>query len=266
MPDDLKILLIGDVCGDSGVSIVVRLLPGLIDEHSIDLVVCNGENAAKGFGITEDIAERLFKVGVDCITLGNHALRQRDIFRMLGSDSRIIRPYNLPAKAPGRGLTSVKVARGAHQGVGVGVINIMGSLFLGTGMSAFDVSEDLVAELRRENQVVVVDMHAEATSEKVALGHLLDGAASVVVGTHTHVQTSDARVLPGGTAYITDLGMTGPHDSVIGVKKEIVLRRLMTGIGEKFVTAKTGVQLEGAIASVDVSTGHATAIESIRVS
>ena len=200
--------------------------------------------------------------GVDAITLGNHALRQREIFSVLEDPTvPIVRPANLHKRAPGRGLCFVPVGE-----LEVAVLNLMGSLYLDVGQSAFEAVDALVEKALARTPILLVDMHAEATSEKVAMGLHLDGRASAVVGTHTHVQTSDARVLPGGTAYITDLGMTGPHgNSVIGVRADIILKRFLTGVGERFVPSSEGVQLEGAIIDLDPATGRATAIEAIRI-
>lgn len=263
----MRILCVGDVFGESGRRCVERLLPRLREEHHLDAIVVNGENAARGLGIFEKQAKGMLAAGADALTLGNHALRQKEIIPMLEDVSvPIVRPANLHKRAPGRGLTFVEVALQDGERVEIAVINLMGSLYLDVGQSAFEIVDELVDGARARTPIVVVDMHAEATSEKVAMGIHLDGRATAVVGTHTHVQTSDARVLPGGTAYITDLGMSGPHaGSVIGVRSDIILKRFLTGIGERFVPATEGVQLEGAIIDLDASTGRATAIEALRV-
>jgi metallophosphoesterase (TIGR00282 family) len=241
---------------------VRAVVPALREQRGIDVVIANGENAARGSGITARLANDLFDAGVDGITLGNHALRQRDVFPMLNTDDRIVRPANLPRRSPGKGLAFVKLADGRV----LAIVNVIGALFLNdAGAGPFEVIDDLIEQARARTKLILVDFHAEATSEKVAMGAYLDGRASVVVGTHTHVQTSDARVLPGGTAYITDVGMTGPHDSVIGVRADIILRKLTTGIGERFEPSTTGVQLEGAIVRLDLSSGLARSIEAIRV-
>jgi metallophosphoesterase (TIGR00282 family) len=197
---------------------------------------------------------------VDAITLGNHALRQSEVYPFLNSEPRIVRPANLHARAPGRGMTVCDGPNGAR----VAVISLMGSLFLDPAQSPFAIAEALVEEARREAPVVVVDFHAEATSEKVAMGRLLAGSATAVIGTHTHVQTSDARILPGGTAYITDAGMTGPHDSVIGVKTEIILRRFTTGLPVRFEPADAGVRMEGVLIECDRD-GRASSVEAVRI-
>lgn len=264
----MRILFVGDVFGESGRRCVEHHVPRLREQHGLDLVVVNGENAARGLGLYEKQARSLLRNGVDAITLGNHAFRQNELFPMLDDPQiPIVRPANMPARAPGRGLTFVTAVDGAtgieHE---VAVLNLMGAISLDVGQAPFEVVDELVAKASARAKVVLLDFHAEATSEKVALGIHLDGRVSAVVGTHTHVQTSDARVLPKGTAYITDLGMSGPHgDSVIGVRSDIIIRRFQRGVGERFVPGTQGVQLEGAIIDVDAATGRATAIEAIRV-
>lgn len=264
----MRILFVGDVFGESGRRCVEQLVPKLRSDHGIDFVVVNGENAARGLGILEKQATGMLANGADAITLGNHSLRQREIFRLLDDiDVPIVRPANLHRRSPGRGLCFVEAADSATgTTVEVAVLNLMGSLYLDVGQSPFEVVDELVQKALARTPILLVDMHAEATSEKVAMGLHLDGRATAVVGTHTHVQTSDARVLPGGTGYITDLGMTGPHaDSVIGVRADIILRRFLTGVGERFVPATEGVQLEGAIVELDAATGRACGVEAIRV-
>ena len=262
----MRVLFVGDVCGDPGRQCIERLVPQLREELQLDAVIANSENATRGMGIAARVATQILSHGVDAITLGNHALRQRDIFPMLNEDPRIIRPANLPEKAPGTGMMFVEVAGEADQPpVEIAVINLLGSLYLDSAASAFDVIDELIERARARTPVIMLDMHAEATSEKVAMGHYVAGRVNAVVGTHTHVQTSDARLLDGATAYITDLGMTGPHDSVIGVRTDIILKKLTTGIGQRFEPATGGVQLEGAVIDFDAATGRATAIEAIRV-
>lgn len=264
----MRILFVGDVFGESGRRCVERLMPRLRDEHRLDAIVVNGENAARGLGITDKQAKSILAAGADAITLGNHALRQREIFPVLEDPSLpVIRPANLLKRSPGRGLCYFETTDAATgTTVEVAVINLMGSIYLEVGTSPFEMVDALVAEAKARTPIVLLDMHAEATSEKVAMGLHLAGRVSVVVGTHTHVQTSDARILPGGTAYITDLGMTGPHaGSVIGVRSEIILKRFLTGIGERFVPATDGVQLEGAVIELDAVTGRASSIEAIRI-
>ncbi len=230
------------------------------DELGASFCVLNGENAADGLGITAKLAERLLAAGADVITLGNHTWRRAGIDAYLAKAERVIRPANFSASAPGRGLTVAE----AEDGTPVAVLNVLGSLFLEPAVSMFELVDELVEEARSRAAVIVVDVHAEATSEKVALARWLDGRVTAVLGTHTHVQTSDARVLPGGTAAITDVGMTGPHDSVIGVKADQAIYRMRTGMPVRFETAEGGVRIEGALVECDGS-GRATAIEPLRV-
>jgi 2',3'-cyclic-nucleotide 2'-phosphodiesterase len=248
------------VNGRPGRAAVETLLPPLREEHGIDFCVVNGENAADGLGITPKIADKLLAAGADVITLGNHTWRRKEIVPYLSGTDRVIRPANYSRHAPGRGLTVGATADGTK----VAVINLLGSLFLEPMVSAFEIVDDLVEEARRETPIVIVDFHGEATSEKVAMARWLDGKVTGVFGTHTHVQTNDARVQPGGTAAITDAGMTGPHDSVIGVVAELAIDRMRTGIPVKFVTAEGDVRLEGVLVECDGS-GRATACETVRV-
>jgi metallophosphoesterase (TIGR00282 family) len=258
----VRILFIADIFGAPGRRAVEQRLPGLREQMAVDLVVANGENAADGVGITSRIATRLFAAGVDAITLGNHAYRQREVYPYLDSEPRIMRPANHAAAAPGSGTALVHAADGTP----VVVINLIGQLFLDTPRSPFEMATRMAAEARQRAVVVLVDFHAEATSEKVAMGRLLDGRVTAVVGTHTHIQTNDPAVLPGGTAYLTDAGMTGPHDSIIGVRAELVLRRFQTGLPVRFEPAEGGVRIEGALIECDAESGRATAIETVRVS
>ena len=218
----------------------------------------NGENAADGVGLTAKLADKILAAGADVITLGNHVWRQRDIIPVLQSSSRVVRPANLGG--PGRGLT----VQPAADGTPVAVINLEGALFLSPPTSPFLIVDGLVEEARREAKVIVVDFHAEATSEKVALSRMLDGRVTAVIGTHTHVQTNDARVQPGGTAAITDAGMTGPHDSVIGVRAELAIERMRTQMPVRFHPAEGDVRIEGAIVECDAE-GRATRCEALRV-
>jgi 2',3'-cyclic-nucleotide 2'-phosphodiesterase len=257
----VRILFIADIFASAGRRAVEQRLPALRAELGLDLVIANAENAADGVGITSRIATRLLAAGVDAITLGNHAFRQREVYPYLDREPRIVRPANLSAAAPGRGMTVVESAGGEP----VAVVNLMGQLFLDTPRSPFDVALDLATEARSRASVVLLDFHAEATSEKVAIGRLLDGRVTAVIGTHTHIQTNDAAVLPGGTAYITDAGMSGPHDSVIGVRAELILRRFQTGLPVRFEPADGGVRIEGAVIECDPATGRAQSIEPFRL-
>lgn len=254
----MKILFVGDVVGGPGRTALLEWLPGYREAAAVDFVVANGENAANGAGITTKIARTLLAGGVDVLTTGNHVWRQRDVFAFLAADERIVRPANYPTRAPGRGLT----VRPAADGTPVAVIDLAGNLYMESGLSPFRVVDQLVGEAHARADTVLVDLHAEATSEKVTMGHYLDGRVTAVVGTHTHVQTSDARVLPGGTAYVTDVGMTGPLESVIGVRTDIIVQRFLTEMPQRFEVADEGpVRLDAVLISTEG--GRATAIETI---
>lgn len=251
----MNILFVGDVFGRPGRDALVLRLPALVQERGIHFVIANGENAASGAGITSKIATALLNGGVDVITTGNHIWRQREVLPFLQSERRIVRPANYPAGSPGRSLT-VRETKG---GESVAVVNLSGALFMDIGISPFRVIDLLVEQARAQAETVIVDFHAEATSEKVAMGHYLDGRVTAVLGTHTHVQTSDARVLPGGTAYVTDVGMTGPKESVIGVSTEVILRRFLTEMPQQFVVAGGPVRMDYAVVRAD--RGRAVSIE-----
>src|SRR3954469_8419502 len=256
----MKILFVADVFGVPGRRAVEERLPGLREELAVDFCVVNGENAADGAGLTPKLGDRLLAAGADVITLGNHVWRRPEIGPWLERSERAVRPANLASGLPGRGLAGAPAADGTP----VAVINLMGHLFMGAARHPFEDVDALVDEARARAQVIVVDLHAEATSEKVAIAHWLDGRVPAVIGTHTHVQTSDARVLPGGTAAISDAGMTGPHDSVIGVKAELAIRRMRTGMPVRFEPASGGVRIEGALIECDAE-GRALSCEAVRV-
>jgi 2',3'-cyclic-nucleotide 2'-phosphodiesterase len=253
-------LFIADIVGTPGRKAVEERLPSLLEELEVDFCVANGENVADGVGITPKLAARLLATGIDAITLGNHVWRRVEIVPYLTGSDRVLRPANLGKAAPGKGLAVVT----ARDGTRVAVLNVMGSLFLDVPVSMWEIVDDLVAEALRQAQVLFVDVHAEATSEKVALARWLDGKATAVIGTHTHVQTNDARVLPGGTAALSDAGMTGPHDSVIGVRSELALKRMRTGLPVRFETASNDVRIEGALVECD-GNGRASSCTTIRV-
>ena len=257
-----RLLFIGDIVGKPGRELVRRGLAALIAHHQIDLVVANVENAAAGFGVTPEIADDLMSYGIHVMTGGNHTWDKKEILPYFEDQPRLLRPANLPAGAPGRGGY---VAR-ADNGVPVAVINVMGRVFMTAIDDPFRVAMEQIERVRGEARVVLVDMHAEATSEKNALGWYLDGRATAVVGTHTHVQTADERVLPGGTAYITDVGMTGPHDSVIGVERSAVVQRFLTAMPQRFETATENPRLNAVLISADETTGRATAIARLSLS
>jgi metallophosphoesterase (TIGR00282 family) len=248
------------VFGVPGRRIVEERLSGLREELGIDFCAVNGENAADGVGITPRIADKLLASGADVITLGNHVWRRAEIGPYLAESDRTIRPANLSANSPGRGWTVAPAADGTP----VAVVNLLGHLFIDSPVGPFEVVDELVDEAREHAKVVLVDFHAEATSEKVALARWLDGRVTAVVGTHTHVQTNDARVLPGGTAAISDAGMTGPHDSVIGVQADLAIARMRTGMPVRFKPAEGGVRLEGAVIECDAE-GRASSCEPVRV-
>jgi metallophosphoesterase (TIGR00282 family) len=248
------------VFATAGRKAVEERLPGLREELGADLCIVNGENIADGAGITAKLADKLLAVGADVVTLGNHTYRREGIGAYLASSERVIRPANAGAWTPGRGLAVVE----ARNGVNVAVVNLLGALFLDTPVSPWEVVDALVDEAKAAAPVVVVDFHAEATSEKVAMATWLDGRVTAVIGTHTHVQTNDARVLSGGTAAVTDAGMTGPHDSVIGVRSELAIGRMRTRMPVRFQPAEGGVRIEGVV--VDCSdSGRASGIELLRV-
>jgi len=256
----VKILFVADVFGSAGSRAVRDRLPGLREELGIDFCVVNGENAADGRGITPKLADRLLEAGGDVVTLGNHTWARNEIVDYLAASERVIRPANLGAGLPGRGLAVAPAADGTP----VAVVNLLGWLFLDVPVTPFEVLDELVEEARRLAPVVVVDFHAEATSEKIAVARLLDGRVTAVIGTHTHVQTNDARVLPGGTAAITDAGMTGPHDSVIGVEADLAIRRMRTGMPVRFHPANGDVRIEGAVIECGAD-GRATSCQALRV-
>lgn len=253
----MRLLFIGDVVGGIGRRTLAALLPGLLEAHQPDFVVVNGENAAGGVGITEKTARELLELGADAITLGNHAYRHRNVYDFLDREDRIVRPANYPRGSPGRGHTLLE-----QGGVRLGVVNLSGMVFMQAMRSPFSEVDALLAELRDETDAVLVDMHAEATSEKVAMGWHLDGRATACLGTHTHVPTADARLLPGGTAYVTDVGMTGPHGGVIGVKREQALERFLTLTQVRFETASDDPWLNAVLVEAD-GEGRATSIEQL---
>jgi metallophosphoesterase (TIGR00282 family) len=236
-----SILFVGDLVGSIGRHTLIECLPVLRERLAPTFVVVNGENVAGGLGITPKVAEELFRNGIDAITLGNHAYHRREIYSYLDTQERIVRPFNYLQSQPGRGVCIVE-----KDGVRLGVVNLSGNLFLKAGSSAFTAIETALGKLDSVDHILV-DMHAEATSEKVALGWLLDGRVTAVVGTHTHVPTADARVLPGGTAYITDVGMTGPRGGVIGVKREQAVEALVTQMPVRFETSKEDPWLMGVL-------------------
>ena len=256
----MKILFTGDIVGKPGREAIYRLLPTLKKEFSLELVIANAENAAGGSGITPSIAEELFSCGVDLLTSGDHIWKRREVLEVIDKEERILRPANYPENTPGRGAVSI-ISKGK---VEVGVINLVGRVFMQAVECPFRVAQREIQALKKKTPIVIVDMHAEATSEKQALARFLDGEVSCVVGTHTHVQTADERILPKGTAYITDLGMTGPHESILGRRIEDVIERFVTQMPVRFEVAEEDVQLQGVVVEINPTTAKAISIERIQ--
>lgn len=256
----MRILFVGDVVGRPGRRAVRECLPGLIDRHGVDLTVINAENSAGGFGLTPDTVRELFDHGADILTGGNHSFDKREGLDILEIDERVLRPHNYPSDNPGAGVAVVSCA-----GARVAVLNLQGRVFMPLTDCPFRAVDRLLESLRDQADVVVVDFHAEATSEKLALAWYLDGRAAALVGTHTHVQTADEQVFPEGLAYISDLGMCGPHRSIIGVRTEQSLSRFLTGRSTRFETARGDVRFHGALVEIDESTGRANGIERIQL-
>jgi metallophosphoesterase (TIGR00282 family) len=263
----MRILFIGDIFGRPGRSIVKDRLPGIVRDHGIDLVIANGENSAAGFGITPALAEELFELNIDVITTGNHVWDKREIldyFQMVEGNGnspqrRVLRPANYPSDMPGWG-----VYQGHKKKIPYAVINLQGRVFMAANDDPFRIADQLLKTI--EAKIVFVDFHAEATSEKISLGWYLDGRVTAVVGTHTHVPTADERILPSGTAYVTDVGMTGPYDGVIGVKKELVVSRFLNGMPVRFEPATGDVRLCAVVVDCDEKTGKARSIERLMLS
>ncbi len=257
----MKMLFIGDIVGKPGRRAVRELLPWIVEERRIDLVIANCENAAAGFGVTSEVVEELYSYHIDVLTSGNHIWDKKEIVDFLGDYETLLRPANYPEGAPGRG--SMVIATPC--GFSVGVINLAGRVFMHPLDCPFRTADREIAKMKNRAGVIIVDMHAEATSEKIAMGWYLDGRVTAVLGTHTHVQTADERVLPGGTGYITDAGMTGPFDSVIGIRKDSIMQRFLLQIPNKFDVAKGDVRLQGVTLDIDPN-GRAAAIERVSVS
>ncbi len=257
----MNIIFIGDIMGEPGRRVIMKRLHKLIAQHEVDLVIGNGENAAGGFGITPDIAEELFDLGLSVITLGNHAWDKKEAVDFIQKDSRVLRPANYPLGVPGRGSTVIETASGES----LGILQLMGRVFMPILDCPFRVAEREVASLKRQTQAIIVDMHAETTSEKMAMGHYLDGQVSAVVGTHTHVQTADEHILPKGTAYLTDIGMTGPRNSVIGMKADGVIQKFLLQTPRRFEVASGPAVFCAALIEIDGRTGKAIEIQRLQV-
>jgi metallophosphoesterase (TIGR00282 family) len=258
----MRILFVGDIFGKPGREIARRAVPALIERESLDYVIANVENSAAGFGVTGDIAETILGYGVDAMTTGNHVWDKKEVLDYIPRQAKLLRPGNFPAGTPGRGSYVGRTRTGEP----VGVLNLMGRIFMSPLDDPFALALKEVEQLKARARVIFVDFHAEATSEKKAMGWHLDGRVTAVAGTHTHVQTADERVLPKGTAYITDAGMTGPHDSIIGVTIEAALSRFVSGMPSKFEAASGGARLNAVIVTADPATGKATAIERVNLS
>jgi metallophosphoesterase (TIGR00282 family) len=256
----MNILFIGDIVGSPGRQAIKELLPVLKKEYSLNLTIANAENAAGGSGITPAVAQELFDAGVDALTSGDHIWKNKGIFEIIDKEERILRPVNFPLGVPGRGWAVFKT----RDNIKIGVINVQGRVFMEAIECPFRTSRQAQEALSKETNIIIVDIHAEATSEKVALGWYLDGKVSAVLGTHTHIQTADERILPGGCAYITDVGMSGPFDSVIGRRIEDVLERFVTSVPTRFEVAKENIQLQGVVLDIDENTGGARSIVRIQ--
>jgi 2',3'-cyclic-nucleotide 2'-phosphodiesterase len=257
----VKLLFIGDVIGKPGRQAVSRELHRLVDRYMVDLVIANGENAAGGFGITEDTANDLFKCGIDVLTSGNHIWDKKESVSFVNREERLLRPANYPDGAPGRGSGLYTTAGGAR----VAVLNLEGRVFMNNLDCPFRTADREIARLQGETPIILVDFHAEATSEKTSLGWYLDGRISAMIGTHTHIQTADERILPGGTAYLTDAGMTGSIDSVIGVRKDEAIAKFLSQLPTKFEVAKNNLRLNAVAVAVDEKSGRAVSVERINI-
>ena len=258
----MRILFIGDIVGKPGRELVRRGLSGIVDFHRIDLVIANAENSAAGFGITREIGDQLLEWGIDVMTSGNHIWDKKEALDYIGAESRLLRPANYPAGAPGKGSYLART----RDGRSVGVINVMGRVFMLNIDDPFAVVLREIDALKARTRIIFVDFHAEATSEKIAMGWHLDGKVTALVGTHTHVQTADERILPKGTAYLTDVGMTGPHDSIIGVDIQAALGKFLTALPARFETATENPRLNAVIIEADEQTGRAIDIERLSLS
>jgi len=258
----MRILFVGDIFGKPGREIARRAIPALVARDGIDFVIANVENSASGFGVTGDIADAILGYGVDVMTTGNHVWDKKEVLEYIPRQAKLLRPGNFPAGTPGRGSYIGRTRTGEP----VGVLNLMGRIFMSPLDDPFALALKEIEQMRAKARVIFVDFHAEATSEKKAMGWHLDGRVTAVAGTHTHVQTADERLLPKGTAYITDAGMTGPHDSIIGVTVDAALSRFVSGMPSKFEAASGGARLNAVIVTADPATGKATAIERVNLS
>jgi 2',3'-cyclic-nucleotide 2'-phosphodiesterase len=257
----MKLLFIGDIVGKVGRNAVKTLLPSVAGKYKIDLVIANGENAAGGFGITEKTVSEIFSYGVHIITTGNHVWDKKEFIPHISKEDRVLRPLNYPPGVPGFGSLLYAI----HDSIKVAVINLSGRVFMSNTDCPFRIGKETVDKMHAETKIIVIDFHAEATSEKIAFGHYMDGKVSAVIGTHTHVQTADDKILPGGTAFITDVGMTGPSDSVIGIEKEQIIQRFLTNMPMRFETAKGEGIFSAVVIEVDEQTGKSSAIQRLQL-
>lgn len=266
----MKLLFIGDIVGQPGRNAVKTLLPKLREQHTLDFVIANGENSAGGSGITPKTAAEIFSAGVDVITSGDHLWDQKEVMELLANENRFLRPTNYPTEVPGNGSGIFQVQSPANSTVQrfndltIGVLNVQGRTFMQQQLgNPFSIAADEVKKLREQTKIIFVDFHAEATSEKIAFACSLDGLVSAVVGTHTHVQTADEQIFPGGTAYLTDAGFTGPHESVLGREIEPVIKKFLTQMPQRFEVAKNKILLQGALIEIDEATGKAVKIQRV---
>ncbi|MFQ6113265.1 MAG: TIGR00282 family metallophosphoesterase [bacterium] len=257
----IKVLFIADIVGQPGLEIATKLTPGLKEKYNIDFCIANGENGCNGKGLTQKIARHYFNLGIDVITSGNHIWANRDIYDLLENSGRILRPLNYPDGNCGSGSTVIET----DAGVRIGVVNLQGRTFMYSIDCPFKRGLAEVRRIHKETKIIIVDFHAEATAEKMAMGWYLDGKVSAVIGTHTHVQTADERILPEGTAYITDVGMTGPFDSVLGLKKEIAISRFLHQTPVRYKPAEDDLKFCGAVIAIEFETGKATHIERVNL-
>jgi metallophosphoesterase (TIGR00282 family) len=258
----MKVIIIGDIVGKPGRQVLCQSLGKLKEQHEAEFIVANVENAAAGAGVIPRVGEEILGAGVDVMTSGNHIYDKKEVFKYIENETRLLRPANYSPETPGRGLWLGATASGTP----VAVINVQGRVFMPPTDCPFRTADRLISEVKSRATVIIVDHHAEATSEKWAMGRYLDSRVSVVVGTHTHVQTADEQILPGGTAYITDLGMTGPHDGIIGVESRVVLTRFLRGVPARLETSTGNAILHGVVVEIDERTGRAVHIERIRAS
>ena len=255
----IKILFIGDVIGQPGRSAIINNIARLKDQHQANLTIANGENLAGGMGITPETANELLSNGIDVISTGNHVWDKKEIIDYIDKDDRIIRPANYPQGAPGNGYTFAKI----QDEITIAVLNLSGCVFMQPLDNPFRVAESIMPLLHEKTNIIIVDFHAEATSEKIAFGRFLDGQVSAVIGTHTHVQTADETIFPNGTAYITDAGMTGPVDSIIGTKTDLVIKKFLTQMPAKFEVPKGDVGISAVVIEIDQLTGKALSIKRV---